>query len=89
MRSILVLVGVTVVGVSLAFLIPRSEAQVVGGRTVQAWEYKAVDLRSQVELSGSADKICAQFEKVLNESGNDGWELCLEVPGVVVFKRPK
>ncbi len=91
MRPILVLVGVAVVCVGVALLVPLLAAQpaIHDGPDVHAWEYKAMDLRSMVDLSRDTDEVFAQFEKELNKLGSEGWEVCLDLPGVLVLKRPK
>lgn len=95
MRSILVLVGVAVLCVGVALLVPRSEAQFVTqeGLDVQAWEYKVVDVESLIEIRGlgreSREKMGAELEKGLNRLGKEGWEFSFEMRGPMVFKRPK
>ncbi len=95
MRSILVLAGVAVLGLTVALLVPRSEAQTTihKGPEVHAWEYKVVDLESLVKIQGFSreerEKMGTELEKGLNRLGEDGWEFCLEMRGPMVFKRPK
>ena len=63
------------------------------------WEYKTVDLKSLVDLKGRRinvfnpdpkveQEIKNDVEAALNRLGADGWELCLEVNGGLIFKRP-
>lgn len=95
MRSILALVGVAAVCLSVALLVPRSEAQfeIQEDLDVQAWEYKVVDIESLIEIRGlgreNRERMAAELEKGLNRLGEEGWEFSFELRGPMVFKRPK
>ena len=55
----------------------------------QKWEYKAPHITKLVGDIETLDDMTAELEKSLNELGDDGWELCLEIKGAVVLKRAK
>ncbi len=53
------------------------------------WEYKVVHISELVGGANDLDGIVTGLENSLNDLGDDGWELCLEVNGGVVLKRPQ
>jgi hypothetical protein len=57
-----------------------------------AWEYRAIlltDLVKFQEAMHEPAKVVTAVETKFNEFGRDGWELCENINGLVVFKRPK
>ena len=53
------------------------------------WEYKVVYINKLVGEAKDLDGIVAGLETSLNDLGDGGWELCLEVNGGIVLKRPQ
>lgn len=60
-----------------------------GNAPLRKWEYKAVHLSTMVRDLKDIDAIGKGLEKSLNDLGDDGWELCLEVNGGMILKRPE
>ena len=89
MRSGLLIGAAAVLFLSLALGILSSQAQPAGGDAGTTWEYKAVHVATLVTDARGVDAISAQLEKGLNALGSEGWELCENVNGGLVFKRPK
>jgi hypothetical protein len=75
----------------LAILNPGTDAQVVGENAHVVWEYKAANVRKMIQAADLADDdaVTAELERSLNTLGSQGWELCIEVNGGMIFKRPK
>lgn len=53
------------------------------------WEYKVIHLINLVGETRAIDAMVPALEKNLNEAGGNGWELCQEINGAVVFKRKR
>ncbi len=53
------------------------------------WDYKVIYINKLVGEAEDHDGIVSGFENGLKKLGDDGWELCLEVNGGVVLKRPR
>ena len=90
MRTLYLLAGAILFCVCLAILNPGTDAQVVGENARVVWEYKAASVRKMVQDAELADVdgVTMEMEKSLNALGSQGWELCLEVNGGMIFKRP-
>lgn len=88
--AILILFGVFF----LAFLANGTSAQNTDAvAQPRKWDCKVVYIN---KLVGDAndnvtdiDGLVAGLQNGLNEQGDQGWELCLEINGGVVFKRPR
>ena len=90
MRSLIVAIALPVLIVAAVLAVPNSHAQVRRTPVAQpSWEYDVVDVVKTLGGTGDRDRTGASFEKQLNSLGNDGWELCHEVHGYMVFKRKK
>jgi len=89
MRSVLLIGAAAALCLSLAIGILPSQAQPAGGDAGTIWEYKAVHVATLVTDARDYKAICAELEKGLNALGSEGWELCENVNGGLVFKRPK
>ena len=89
MRSALLIGATAALCLSLALAILPSQAQPAGGDARTMWEYKAVHVEKLVTDARDYDAISAELEKGLNALGSEGWELCQEVRGGLIFKRPK
>lgn len=88
MRTIHLVGGALLLCLFLANFGPPSDAQV--DRNTR-WEYKAVLVASLVKEANvrDPDAMTVQLEKSLNGLGSQGWELCLEINGGVILKRPQ
>jgi hypothetical protein len=53
------------------------------------WQYKVVHIKDLVGDTRKLDAMVPALAKNLNDAGGDGWELCHEINGAVVFKRKK
>ena len=53
------------------------------------WDYKVVFINKLVGDAKDVDAVIVGLENGLKEHGDKGWELCLEINGGVVFKRPQ
>ena len=53
------------------------------------WEYKVCHVRKLVGEFENLDDIVSGLETSLNDLGANGWELCLEINGGVILKRPR
>ena len=53
------------------------------------WDYKVIYINKLVGEAEDHDGSVSGFENGLKNLGDDGWELCLEVNGGVVLKRPR
>ena len=51
------------------------------------WLYKVVHVKDLVGDARAVDAMVPALEKSLNDAGGNGWELCQEINGAVVFKR--
>ncbi|HUT93839.1 MAG TPA: hypothetical protein VMY37_30530 [Thermoguttaceae bacterium] len=89
MRSVLIVGATAVLCLSLAIGILPSQAQSAGGDADTTWEYKCVHVQKLVTDARDNDAISAELEKGLNALGTKGWELCQNVNGGLIFKRPK
>ena len=49
------------------------------GYVMTKWEYKTILFQA----------LAADPEKLLNELGEEGWEMCEKIVAIVVFKRVK
>jgi len=69
------------------------DAKQAGGPAAKAWEYRVLVLtdvvKPQQALQQEPGKTGAAVEATFNDLGQDGWEYCGDLPGAVVFKRPK
>ena len=93
MRKHALMITFAAIAGCLILLSHGTSAQDANGQPLsRKWEYKVVHI---TELVGGAndlndlDGIITGFENSLNDLGDDGWELCLEVNGGVVLKRPQ
>ena len=89
MRSVLLVGAAAALCLSLAIGILPSQAQPTGADAGTTWEYKAVHVQTLVTNARDIEAISAELEKGLNALGSKGWELCENVNGGLVFKRPK
>ena len=89
MRPVLLIGATAAVCLSLALGILPSQAESLGGDAGTMWEYKAVHVQKLVTDARDYDAISAELEKGLNVLGSEGWELCENVNGGLIFKRPK
>jgi len=89
MRLVLLVGAAAALCLSLALSIPHSQAQPVGGDPGTTWEYKVVHVQTLVTDARDYDAISAELEKGINALGSKGWELCQNVNGGLIFKRPK
>ncbi len=90
MRSTAAAISVATIAAILIFLSNGTSAQNAEAIPQQArWDYKVVHINKLVGEAKDLDEIVSGFESGLKELGDDGWELCLEVNGGVVLKRPR
>ncbi len=88
MRSLRVSIALAVLIVAAVFAVSHSRAQVTQTHVTQpTWEYKVVDVVKMIDDARGRGEIGATFEKHLNFPGKDGWELCQEVNGAMIFTR--
>ena len=89
------LVPPTILGLLLTIGIATAVvfAQTSGPRNDEAarFEYKVVHALSLVEADAfsNLEKAAAELQTKFNEYGEDGWELCQEMDGLLTFKRNK
>ena len=90
MRWLIVSIAVAVLIIAAVFAAPHSQAEVNQARVARpSWEYKVVYVMKLLDGAREVDEVTASIEKHLNALGEDGWDLCLEVNGGWVFKRPR
>ena len=91
MRQIYLAGGVLLLCLCLGHFALRSDAQVVDNGQTDKWEYKAVLVESMIKKASvrDPDAMTGEIEKSLNDLGGKGWELCLEINGGLILKRPK
>ena len=90
MRKYSLIIAFAAIAGCLILLSQGSPAQNANTKPqVRKWEYKVFHITKLVGEAEDLDGIVTGFEKSLNDLGNDGWELCLEVNGGVVLKRPQ
>ena len=91
MRSFVLALLVVFAGVSLV-VIADTHAQPEKPNVQESWQYKVVHASSFVsvkDLFGNRDAAISDFEDEFNTLGKERWELCEEMDGYLVFKRPK
>ena len=94
MRNAALALLILFVALFLAFLANGTSAQNADAvAQPRNWDYKVVYIN---KLVGDAkddvtdiDEIVTGLQNGLKEQGDQGWELCLEINGGVVFKRPR
>lgn len=80
-------VAVLIVGGMLAAMQNTNAQGQVRGPQRPTWLYKVVHVKDLVGEARAPDAMVPALEKSLNDAGGDGWELCHEINGAVVFKR--
>lgn len=91
MRSFLLTMLVLYAGISLV-VVSSSHAEPAAPTVHGEWQYKVVHASFVVsikDLLGKRENAISDFEKQFNELGKERWELCEEMDGYLVFKRPK
>ena len=93
MRNAALALLILFVALFLAFVANGTSAQNADAvAQPRNWDYKVVYIN---KLVGDAkdetdiDKIVTGLQNGLKVQGDQGWELCLEINGGVVFKRPR
>ena len=89
MRSVLIVGATAALCLSLALGILPSQAQPAGGDAGTMWEYKVVHVQTLVTEAREIEAISAELEQGINALGSKGWELCQNVNGGLIFKRPQ
>jgi hypothetical protein len=90
MRNTAICISVATIAALLIFLSNGTSAQNTGAIPQQTrWDYKVIYINKLVGEAANLDGIVSGFENGLKKLGDDGWELCLEVNGGVVLKRPR
>ena len=90
MRKHALMIAFAAVAGCLILLSHGTSAQDANGQPLsRKWEYKVVHISELVGGANDLDGIVTGLENSLNDLGDDGWELCLEVNGGVVLKRPQ
>lgn len=88
MRSLLLLSAATLAIIAGTFAIGDSQAESAQARPARpVWEYKVVHLKDLVGESRAVDDLVQAMQKNLNDVGDEGWEMCQEINGAVIFKR--
>ena len=82
--GLLLTIGITA---SVVFAQPGGSSNDQAAR----FEYKVVHALSVVEADAfsNREKAAAELQTKFNEYGEDGWELCQEMDGILTFKRQK
>lgn len=91
MRSFVLGLFVASAGISLV-VIADANAQPEKSDLHESWQYKVVHASTFVsvkDLLGNRDVAVSNFEERFNKLGEERWELCEEMDGYLVFKRPK
>jgi len=89
MRNAALALGFFAVVSCLAFLSNDTSAQNAFAPQQTHWEYKVVHINKLVGDAKDLDAIISGLEDGLNDLGKQQWELCLEINGGVVLKRPR
>jgi hypothetical protein len=88
MRSMLL--AATAAAIAAVMMIPSapSQAQPPAAPKPAGWTYKVVHMTKLVDDDAHGiDARVAAIEKNMNSLGAQGWELCQEVNGAMIFKR--
>ena len=89
MRKHAFMIAFAAIAGCLILLSHGTSAQDANGQPLsRKWEYKVVHINELVGGANDLDGIITGLENSLNDLGDDGWELCLEINGGVVLKHP-
>ncbi len=76
--------------IEVLILEQQSHAQVKQATSAKpSWEYRVAHVEKMIGEVGERDAVDESVEKHLNSLGDEGWELCQEVNGALIFKRTK
>ena len=90
MRKHALLIAFAAIAGCLVLLSQGTSAQNANTKSLSGkWEYKVVHVSELIGGAKDVDGIVNGLQNNLNDLGDDGWELSLEVNGGVVLKRPK
>lgn len=90
MRKHSVMIAFATIAGCMTVLSHATSAQIANTKPIsRKWEYKVVHIKKLVGEVKDLDGNVTGLEASLNDLGINGWEVCLDINGGIVLKRPQ